>query len=124
MSNTIKYSGELDLNGFKIPCYVLDDGTRVLSTAGVQNALGVMKNEPSQRSSGRLTEILESKLISPYLSIDSDASKFEPFTCFKGNQKISGYMATVIPDLCDAILKGRDHAKEEKIKVGKRQESV
>ena len=35
----IQYKGELDLNGIKIPCYVLDDGTRVLSGRGMQEAL-------------------------------------------------------------------------------------
>lgn len=25
----VKYEGELDLNGLKLPCYVLEDGTRV-----------------------------------------------------------------------------------------------
>lgn len=28
----IQYKGELDLNGIEIPCYVLYDGKRVLST--------------------------------------------------------------------------------------------
>lgn len=32
IDNKIKYEGELDLNGLKIPCYVLEDGRRVLST--------------------------------------------------------------------------------------------
>jgi len=36
MNNTIKYEGEIDLIGFKLPCYVLEDGTRVLSGRGRQ----------------------------------------------------------------------------------------
>ena len=35
----IQYKGELDLNGMIIPCYVLNDGTRVLSGRGMQEAL-------------------------------------------------------------------------------------
>ena len=37
----------LDLNGLEIPCYVLNDGTRVISTTGMQKALGIMDNEPN-----------------------------------------------------------------------------
>lgn len=123
-TRTIRYKGELDLNGFKIPCFVLDDGTRILSTRGMQQALGVTSNEPEQKSSGRLNEILESKVVSPFISTDSDPSKFEAISFMNGNQKISGYRATALPDICDAVLKGRDHAIENKLKVGKRQEIV
>ena len=41
IDNKIKYEGELDLNGLKIPCYVLEDGRRVLSTTGMQKALKI-----------------------------------------------------------------------------------
>jgi hypothetical protein len=120
MANYIKYEGELDLNGLKIPCYVLDNGTRVLSTTGMQKSLGVIGNEPEQRSSGRLNEILESQAVKPHLLGDGDASKFNPIICLKGNKKISAYKATVLPDICEAILKARDGG----MILGKRQKIV
>ena len=46
MENKIKYEGILDLNGLEIPCFILEDGTRILSTTGFQKALGVTENDP------------------------------------------------------------------------------
>ena len=61
IDNKIKYEGELDLNGLKIPCYVLEDGRRVLSTTGMQNVLGL--DDPNDRSGTKLVKILSSKAI-------------------------------------------------------------
>lgn len=35
MEKNVKYRGELNLGGMVIPCYVLEDGTRVLSGRGM-----------------------------------------------------------------------------------------
>lgn len=119
-AHEIIHEGILDLNGLEISCYVLRDGTRVLSTSGMQKALGVMENEPNQRSSGRLNEILTSKAVSPYLTNDEGASKYEPITCYNGDQKIIAYHAFYLPDICEAVLKARDSGVE----LGKRQQAV
>ena len=37
----VKYKSE-KLVGFKLPCYVLEDGTRILSSRGMQEALKMM----------------------------------------------------------------------------------
>ena len=42
MDNRVRNRGELDLAGIKIPCYVLEDGTRVLSGRGMQEALNMV----------------------------------------------------------------------------------
>jgi hypothetical protein len=39
MINKIECKGELKLGDFSIPCYVLENGTRVLSGRGIQEAL-------------------------------------------------------------------------------------
>lgn len=123
MSNKISHEGEINLNGIIIPCFVLENGDRVLSTAGMQKALGVEKNA-SQRSSGRLDEILTSKAVSRFISIDSESSKFSPIDCYRGQQKISAYKAELLPELCDLMLKVRDYAKENNQELGSRQLDV
>lgn len=124
MENQISHEGELNLNGFIIPCYVLENGERVLSTSGMQRALGVIENEPNQRSSGRLDEILTSKAVSRFISMDLDASKYKSITCYQGKKKISAYKATLLPEICETMLKVRDHAKENGETLGTRQNSV
>ena len=61
IDNKIKYEGELDLNGLKIPCYVLEDGRRVLSTTGMQKALKITSGDSSDRSATRLAQMLSAK---------------------------------------------------------------
>jgi len=124
IENKITHEGDLDLNGLIIPCYVLENGERVLSTSGMQKALGVIGNEPDQRSSGRLDEILSSKVVSPFISDVNTPSKYKPITCYKGRQKYTAYNAVLLPEICEIMLKARDFAKENNIELGSRQKTV
>lgn len=123
-TNEIKHEGELSLGEVKVTCYILSDGTRVLSTAGMQRALGVIGNEPNQRSSGRLDEILTSKAVKASISTNYDASIFKPILCYKGRKKISAYPATMLPEICELMLKVRDYAKQTGVELGERQKAV
>ena len=67
-NNTVKYRGELDLNGLKIPCYVLNDGTRVLSGRGLQEALKMVDTEEGKQTAGtRLSRYLSQKSLKPFV---------------------------------------------------------
>ena len=83
--NEITHEGELMIDDVAIPCYVLRNGERVLSTTGMQRVLGVIGNEPLQRSSGRLDEILTSKVVSRFISTGNTPSKYRPLQCYQGN---------------------------------------
>lgn len=110
MTNKIAYEGEIDLGGFKIPCYVLEDGTRVISGMAMQEALKISEN-PSDKSGGRLAEILGAKSLEPFIYKDKSPSDFRPVVCYKGNRKINGYEASVLADICEALLDARNHMK-------------
>ncbi len=124
MENRITHEGEITLGEFPIPCYVLEDGTRVLSTSAMQKALGVIGNEPNQRSSKRLDEILTSKAVSRFITDDMVSSKLTPITCIYGNKKINGYEAMALPELCEIMLQVRDYANENNLELGSRQQLV
>lgn len=121
--NRIKYDGELDLNGLKISCYVLHDGRRILSTSGMQKALAIV-NDEKERSSGRLAEILSSKHVSVCISNENLSAKISPISCYRGAQKITGYEASVLPEICEIMLKVRDYAATNNIELGSRQKAV
>ncbi len=106
----ILYEGILDLAGIEIPCYVLDDGTRVLSGRKMQEALKIVDVEEGKQTSGtRLTRYLSQKTLEPFIYQGKDPGHFEPITCYRGTQKINGYEATLLADLCDAFLEARKH---------------
>lgn len=103
----VKYKDEIDLAGFKLPCYVLEDGTRVLSGRGMQDALKMTDEGDRQSSGGRLVENLNQKSLQPFINTEKTAVGFDPIICYDGEQKIHGYEATVLPDICNIYLEAR-----------------
>lgn len=86
----IQYKGELDLNGMIIPCYVLNDGTRVLSGRGLQEALK-MVDDNKTTSGHRIVRYLNQKTLSPFISKYLTSDHFNPVLCYEGGKKINGY---------------------------------
>lgn len=123
-ANNILYEGELQLGDKTIHCYVLEDGTRALSKSEMQRALGVIGNEPAQRSSKRLDEILSSKQVSRFISEDIISSKLSTIDAVWKGTSIKLYDALALPELCEIMLKVRDYAAENNIELGARQKAV
>jgi len=83
----IKYEGKIDLLGFKLPCYVLEDSTRILSASRMKDAFNIADEKVNKN--------LEINL--------------EPITFYKGEQKITGYEATKLVDLCKTFVEAKKH---------------
>lgn len=111
---TVKKDGELTLSeGVSIPCYVLEDGTRVLSGRAMQSALSMVdeSEEGKQTHGTRLGRYLDQKSLKPFIYKGKEQDHFEPIICYKGEQKIHGYEATVMVDICDGFLQARKEIK-------------
>jgi|SRR6185503_18591554 len=117
----VKYEGEINLAGFKIPCYVLEDGTRVLSGRGIQDVLKIYEVEEGKEKAGsRLKEFLGQKALEPFIHKEKKPAEkssdiFEPIICYKGGTIIHGYVANLLPEMCSIFLKVR----KETLKKGK-----
>jgi hypothetical protein len=109
MENKIKYEGTLNLAGIEIPCYVLENGIRVLSGRGMQEALKMVDNEENSKptSGSRLNRYLEQKTLQPFIYKGKEVGHFEPLDCYLGKTKINGFEATILADICDAFLEAR-----------------
>lgn len=106
--NKIIYKGELDLNGMSIPCYILENGTRVLSGRGMQDSLKMVDDGDSMQKSGsRLRRYLEQKTLNPFIFKGKALDHYDPIICYDGQAKINGYEASVLVDICDAFLEAR-----------------
>lgn len=105
----ITHEGEIKLGNFSIPCYVLEDGTRVLSGRGMQEALKMVdEQEDGKQTSGtRLQRYFNQKSLETFIYKDKGQDHYEPLICYKGSQKINGYEATILADICDAFLEAR-----------------
>ena len=115
------------IGDIEIPCYVLEDETRVFSKRGLYNAFGVVWGGSSPKRTGLENErqdflnpnkdnesnpivtdiprFLDSKWIRPHISDELELGLKSPIlmevpTGFEGY----GYPATILVDVCDAIL--------------------
>ena len=63
MENKVLFKGVMDLGGMQIPCYVLDNGVRVLSGRGMQESLKMVEADEGRKTSGtRLVRYLNQKI--------------------------------------------------------------
>ncbi len=90
----------LKLGEVEIPCYVLEDGTRVLSGRGVQKAIGYdgSSGDWLKKFVDRLgvSDEIVAGFSNPIKFMRPDAGGSQPETY--------GYEATTLIDLCDAVL--------------------
>jgi len=96
----------IQIGEIAIECYVLEDGTRVLSQGSMLRAMG---RHRTVRKVGddSLPPILQGKAISPYISTEV-REKIKPimFRPPKGG-RASGYNAELLPAICDVYLRAR-----------------
>lgn len=97
----------LKLGELEIPCYVLEDGTRVFSGRGMQKILGstsssgawlqrfISSSEVSERFRAGENSVLE-KISNPIKFLRHDAGGSQSTT--------NGYEVTVLIDICSAII--------------------
>jgi hypothetical protein len=99
----------LQIGEAALECYVLDDGTRVLTQSTFLEALGRHRRANVRRErNAELPSILQAKAINPFISEDV-RKKAKPIT-FKlpGGGRASGYNAELLPEVCEVYLKARE----------------
>ena len=97
---------KLTLGERELECYVLENGKRVLSGRGMQEALGL-----GQAHGSLLKDFVGQKSIIPFISNDLAMNLGNPIRFVRpgrGGVLATGYEANILPDLCDAILEARN----------------
>lgn len=95
----------LRIGDLEIPCYVLEDGTRVLSGRGMQTALAL-----GQRHGALLKGFLGKSNLQPFINKEVAMALSEPVRFIRpgrGGKVAVGYEATILPEICDALLAAR-----------------
>lgn len=109
----------LTIGDAELPCYVLEDGTRVLSQSGFTSALGMARGGSMIAGMNRLELFVTRKSVNPY--IDNElAKKFASpisFVTSEGN-RANGFEAILLHDLCEAVLKAREAGMLQKQQLG------
>jgi hypothetical protein len=107
---TITHAGELDLQGYEIPCYVTDDGIRIIASRRLQVALGVTEETTSsggQVPGKRLDRFFNQKSLKTLFNKENEGFLWTPIRATWQGKSIIGYQAELLPTICEAMLKGR-----------------
>lgn len=95
----------LSIGGIQIEAYVLENGTRVLSGRGMQEALGM-----GQSHGSKIKNFLEKDSIKPLIDADLAMVLETPLRFIRpgrGGLRAVAFEATALPRLCDRILEAR-----------------
>lgn len=109
----------LKIGDAELPCYVLEDGTRVLSQGGFAGALGMARGGSMIAGMNRLELFVSRKSVNPFISNEIAERFANPisFITPEGN-KANGFEAVLLHDLCEAVLKAREAGALQKQQMG------
>jgi hypothetical protein len=110
---TAEYKGELEIGEMKIPCAVLEDGTRVLNETNIIKNFGSMggKNYKlrDKNENGPLPLFIASKALEPFIYGIFEEEDLKPIEyTTDGKNVLKGYGATILPKVCEVWLKARE----------------
>jgi hypothetical protein len=102
----------LCIGEFKFDCFVLNNAQRVITQRGMFRGLGVVRGGGGGREDidatdggGELPPFASQKWLFPHLSNDLKMALRNPILFdAPGLSRAYGYPATILPDICDAIL--------------------
>lgn len=97
---------------WEVPCYVLADKRRVLVQRGVMDALDMSQGTAGRGGGDRLAKFVATKALNTFVSEDlADVIKSPIIFQTTNGSRAYGYEATVLADLCDAVLEARKQGK-------------
>jgi len=100
----------LRIGDVEIQCYVLEDGTRVLSQSSFMEALG-RNPKPNYRKElmqEHVSPILQGKALSPFVTEDLIRDSQPVVFRLPTGARASGYRAELLPRVCEVYLQARD----------------
>lgn len=107
------YQGVLPIGDAELECAVLDNGTRILTAKSVFDAFGRSRKGMNSRleiDGTKLPPFIAAKNLEPFINQSTiDGTNLVEY--LDGKSKKSGYVATLLPDMCEVYLSARRHKK-------------
>jgi len=108
----------LRISGLEIPCYVLEDEKRVLVQSGMIKSLGMSSGGSGAQTrpgKDRLAKFVSGKSINTFISKELGDRTSNPIKFRLPGAGIAyGYEATILADICDAVLEARKNGALQK----------
>lgn len=103
------YQGVLPIGEVELNCAVLDDGMRVLTATSIFTVFGRTRKGMNSRleiEGTKLPPFLAAKNLEPYINQDV-VDRTKPIKYLDGKQEKTGYVATLLPKMCEVYLSAR-----------------
>jgi hypothetical protein len=98
----------LRIGEWEVPCYVLSDKRRVLVQRGMMTALDMKQGTAGRGGGDRLAKFAATKSLNPFISNElAEVIKNPIIFQSPSGGRAYGYEATILADLCDAVLEAR-----------------
>lgn len=103
----------LTIGEIELDCFVLNNSQRVISQRGMFRGLAVTRGGPREDmrpddAGAELPRFATQNWLSPHLSSDLEMALRNPILfSAPGVHRVLGYPATILPEICDAILAAR-----------------
>jgi hypothetical protein len=103
----------LKIGEIEIPCYVLEDGRRILVRSNMLGALNMSEGTAHAATSGdRLVKFISTKGVSQFVDQDLINAVTKPIKFNTPSGGLAqGYEATILASLCESVLKAREEEK-------------
>lgn len=102
----------LKIGDIEIPCYVLEDDTRVISQRGLQGGIGMSLGGAGRAGDQRLAVFMDGLSQRGADTKDLATRIRSPIKFSSGRGRtVYGYEATILADICDVILAARQQNK-------------
>ena len=106
------HSGQLAIANVMLPCFVLDEGTRVLSQEGMLRAFGRSCQAKAEiRDACHPPVFLAHKNLQPFISKELLEDSIPVHFRTEDGDQAFGYRAQVLPDVCNVYLSVKDAGK-------------
>lgn len=103
------YQGILPIGDVELNCAVLDDGTRVLTATSIFTVFGRSRKGMNSRleiEGTKLPPFLAAKNLEIFINQDV-IDRTKPIQYLDGKQERTGYVATLLPKMCEVYLMAR-----------------
>ncbi|MEG1159648.1 MAG: P63C domain-containing protein [Acidaminococcaceae bacterium] len=107
------YVGKLPIGNIELDCAVLDDNSRILTATSIFTAFGRTRkgmNDRLEIAGTKLPPFIAAKNLEPYITSEF-MSRTMLIKYMDGSQEKTGYLATILPSICNVYLSARrNHA--------------
>lgn len=90
--------------GILVPCYVLDDGRRVIATSGMLDTLQLARGGSMVKGMNRLELFVSRERIKPFVSSELLERIREPIRFRIGHNIANGYTSDTLIDIAEAVI--------------------